>query len=83
MYSGKPTTEKITSSLVPPETVNYRPGDGEQLCGNCESFVPGADGEPGACVKVSGDIDPTMTCDLWSGQTGEQAFTNPSVPGNY
>lgn len=47
------------------DEVNYRQGDGDEVCGMCTMFVAGDDGVPDRCTAVRGEIEADMVCDLF------------------
>lgn len=51
------------------DAVNYQhTPSGNEYCGNCEEFVPDADGDGyGACLLVAGKIHSCDYCDLYEG----------------
>lgn len=48
------------ASKISKEAANYRPTEGPERCGACESFR-----EPSQCVKVEGDVIREDVCDLY------------------
>jgi len=50
-------------NLLSPESVDYSPGIGEKVCGNCVHYIVEKDGAPTSlCEIVAGDIDPEYWC---------------------
>jgi hypothetical protein len=60
---GRLTGDETDVGKRTKESVNYRDAAGKKRCGNCRySYGPKSDRH---CMKVKGQIQPTMLCDLW------------------
>ena len=61
--------EAANAGAFPPNVVRYQTAAGEagRQCRGCKLFVPGASADAaGACKSVSGEINPSGWCKLWT-----------------